>query len=224
MKFVDTVGASIVYINMIKFLNLLNSLKEYKAILEAILDKWIAREVDLELMYLSHEETGVDVTFKSNCELVKGMSRLAEERVNLERKANLYRKEYADQKFELFPRGFIGTNKLKDNEVWLGELGHKLSQRINEIINSDDRSLFIQIIEEIEKIKSHFGFLEKEVKKLKNTWKRLNKLKKKIVSFSWPSDDTFIEWEDKYVMKGAEAQKESTDTPIVGDLEAIGSG
>lgn len=42
--------------------------------------------------------------------------------------------------------------------------GHKLSQRINKIINIDDTSLFIQTIEDIDKIKSHFGFLEKEVK------------------------------------------------------------
>lgn len=67
--------------------------------------------------------------------------------------------------------------------------------------------LFIQTIEEIEKIKSHFGFLEAEVKQLRNTCKRLNKLKKKVVSFSWPSDDTFKEWKDKYVMQEAEAQE-----------------
>lgn len=66
-----------------------------------------------------------------------------------------------------------------------------MSQRINNIINADDTSLFIQTIEKIEKMKSHYGFWEKEVKQLKKTWKDLDKLKKKIVSFSWPSDDTF---------------------------------
>lgn len=107
----------------------------------------------MELMCSSHEEPDVDATIKSTCELVKGVSMLVEGRVSLERKENLYRKEYVDQKFELFPGGFIGTNKLKDEDVWLGELGHKLSPWINHIINSDDTYLIIRTIEEIEKMK-----------------------------------------------------------------------
>lgn len=124
MKFANTVGASIVYIYMNIIVNLLNSLKEDKAILQPILDKWMAKEVDLELIYLSQEEANVDATIKDTYELVKGMSKLVERRVHIERKANLYRKEYADQKLERFLGRFVNNGKLKDKEVWFGELGH----------------------------------------------------------------------------------------------------
>lgn len=101
---------------MKRILNILTSLKEDKVVLEPILDKQIAREADLELIYLCQEEASVDSTIKPTHELVKGISRLVEERVNIERKANLYRKEYANQKFELFPGGFVNNDKLKDKE------------------------------------------------------------------------------------------------------------
>lgn len=47
LKFADTIGASIVYINMKRVLSMLTILNEDKAILEPILNKWMAREVDL---------------------------------------------------------------------------------------------------------------------------------------------------------------------------------
>lgn len=68
---------------------MLIDLKEDKDTLQPILNKWMAREVDLELVCSSHEEAYVDATIKSTCELVKGMSRLAEGRASLERKTNL---------------------------------------------------------------------------------------------------------------------------------------
>lgn len=211
LKFADTIGASIVYINMKRILNMLIDLKEDKATLEPILNKWMPREVDLELMCSSYEEAEADTNIKSTCELVKSMTRLAEGRVDVERKANLYRKEYANHKFELFPEGFVSSNQLKDEKVWLDELGYNLSQWINEVINTDDTSLFIRTIEEIEKMKSHYGFLETEVKQLRNTWKRLNKLKKKIVNFSWLGDDVFQEWKNKYAVQEEEVQEQLED-------------
>lgn len=97
------------------------------------------------------------------------MTRLAKGRVDVERKANLYRKEYTEHKFELFLGGFVSPNQLKDKQVWLDELGANLSERVNGIINTNDTSLFVKTIEEIEKTKSHYGFLELEVKKIRNS-------------------------------------------------------
>lgn len=88
----------------------------------------MVKKVDMELMCSFHEEEDANATIKSTHELVKGMSRLVEGRAGLERKANLYRKEYTNQKFELCLGGFVSTSKLKDEEVWLGELGRILSQ------------------------------------------------------------------------------------------------
>uniref|UniRef100_UPI00215B3EC6 hypothetical protein n=1 Tax=Escherichia coli TaxID=562 RepID=UPI00215B3EC6 len=78
-----------------------------------------------------------------------------------------------------------------EEKTWLEELDHKLSLRVNEIINTDDTSLFVQTIEEIEKVKSHYGFIETEIGQLRVTWKRLEEMKQKVVSFAWPSDDVF---------------------------------
>ncbi|XP_057835715.1 isoeugenol synthase 1-like [Cryptomeria japonica] len=50
---------------------MLTDLKEDKATLEPILNKWMAREADLELMCSSYEEGEVDANIKSTCELVK---------------------------------------------------------------------------------------------------------------------------------------------------------
>lgn len=99
----------------------------------------------------------------------------------------------------MFKGVFVGLTQLKEEKVWLEELDHKLSQRVNEIINTNDTSLFVKTIEEIEKVKSHNGFIETEIGQLRVTWKRLEGMKKNIVSFSWPSDDMFQEWKDKYV-------------------------
>ncbi|XP_059070867.1 uncharacterized protein LOC131860527 [Cryptomeria japonica] len=63
---------AIVYINMKRILTLLDSLKEDKATLEPILDKWTAREVSLESIYSLSQEVGVDDSIKSTYELVKG--------------------------------------------------------------------------------------------------------------------------------------------------------
>lgn len=83
-----------------------------------------------------------------------------------------------------------------------------MSLRVNEIINTNDTTLFVKTIEEIEKIKSHYGFLESEVKKVRNSWKRLAKLKGKIVSFSWFADDVFQEWTRKYAVQEVEVQED----------------
>lgn len=53
MIFADTVGASIVHMNMKRILDILMELNEDKAILEPILNKWMPREVDLNLMCAS---------------------------------------------------------------------------------------------------------------------------------------------------------------------------
>lgn len=160
-----------------------------------------------------------DVTIKSTCELAKGLTKLADGRANLERKANLYRKEYTEHKFELFPRGFVSQNQLKDKQVWLDELGANLSFRVNEIVNKDDTSLFVKIIEEIEKIKSHYDFLESEVRKIRNSWKRLLKLEKKIVGYSWPTDDVFQEWTKRYEVQEEDAPEQLEDA--LGQLEDV---
>lgn len=221
MKFADTIGPKIVHIHMGRVMSLLDSFKEEKATLEPILDKWTAREVDLKTIYsLSQGEEGVDVIIRPTCDLENELSGFAVEGVNIERRENLYRKEYASEKNELFLGGFLSANKIKDKEVWIEELGHKLCQRINNIINMDDTSLFIQTIEEIEKIKSHFGFLEKEVKQLTKSWKSWNKLKKKIIKFSWLDDDTFKIWETKYILKETEAEEGPTDAPTCGSSQA----
>lgn len=47
LKFADIVGASIVYIYMKRVVSMLTDLKEGKATLETILNKWMEREVDL---------------------------------------------------------------------------------------------------------------------------------------------------------------------------------
>lgn len=94
MSFADTVGAPIVHTNLRRILDILSELNEDKVTLEPILNKWIRREVDLELMCASHDEAGSDTIIKSTCELAKSMTRLAEGRASVEIKANLYRKEY----------------------------------------------------------------------------------------------------------------------------------
>lgn len=205
MSFADTIDAPTVHINMKRIFDTLCDLNENKAILEPILNKWIPREVDLEFMCVSYDEVGSDATIKSTCELTKGLTKLAEGKANVERKANLYRKEYTKHIFELFPGGFVNQNQIKDKQVWLDELGANLSLRVNEIINKDDTSLFVKTIEEIEKIKSHYGFLESEVRKIRNSWKRLLKLKKKIIGYSWPIDDVFQEWSKKYTVQEEDA-------------------
>lgn len=135
LKFPDTIGSTIVHIHMRRVMSLLDSFKEEKATLEPILDKWTAKEVDLKTIYsLSQGEEGADVIIRPTCELANELSRFAIEGVNIERRENLYRKEYASEKFELFPGGFLSANKIKDKEVWIEELGHKLCQRINNII------------------------------------------------------------------------------------------
>lgn len=61
LKFVDTVQVAIVYLKMKRITNLLDYLKEEKATLELVLDKWIVREADLESIYSqSQEEVDVD--------------------------------------------------------------------------------------------------------------------------------------------------------------------
>lgn len=86
-----------------------------------------------------------------------------------------------------------------------------MSERVNEVINTDDTSLFIKTVEEIEKEKSHYGFLQTKVGKLRITWKRLNKMKKRIVSFSWPSDGVFEEWKNKYAIQEEEVPQHLED-------------
>lgn len=65
-------------------------------------------------MCSSHVEAEGDANIKSTCELIKGMTGLAEERAGVKRKAHIYRKEYSNHKYELFPEGFVGPNQLKD--------------------------------------------------------------------------------------------------------------
>lgn len=56
-------------------------------------------------------------------------------------------------------------------------------------------------------MKSHYGFLETKIKQLRTTWKRAKNLRKKIINFPWPDDDTFKEWKDKYMVQEVEAQE-----------------
>lgn len=52
---------------------MLNVVKEDKDVLEAIVNKWMAKESDLELMCLSQEGIDVDAIVKSSYELVESM-------------------------------------------------------------------------------------------------------------------------------------------------------
>lgn len=40
-------------------------------------------------------------------------------------------------------------------------------------------------------MKSHYGFIEIEIGHVRVTWKRLEDMKQKIASFTWPSDDVY---------------------------------
>lgn len=135
------------------------------------------------------------------------MNILSVEGTGIKRKAQLYRKEYSDHKFEIFPRSFIGPIQLKEEKTWLKEVDHNLSLRINQIISTDDTSLFVQTIEEIEKVKSHYGFIEIEIGHIRVTWKWLEDMKQKVASFTWPSDDVYQEWIDNYTGQKEDAQE-----------------
>lgn len=69
----------------------------------------------------------------------------------------------------MLPRVFASPDQLKDKQVWLKELEAKLLARIKGIVDLDDASFFVMTIQEIEKIKSHYGFLNSEVNKIRNS-------------------------------------------------------
>lgn len=84
----------------------------------------------------------------------------------------------------MLPRVFVSPDQLKDKQLWLKELEAKLSARIKVIVDLDDASFFVVTIQEIEKIKSHYGFLNSKVNKMRNSWKRLTKAKAKVINFA----------------------------------------
>lgn len=136
--------------------------------------------------------------------MTKDLAKIVEGVHNAYRKINLYKKEYTDQGSELLPGGFVSPIQLKDKQIWLKELEAKLSLRRKGIISSEDASIFIKTIKEIEKIKSHYGFLNSEVKKMRNSWKRLAKTKEKVINFSWPTNEVYQEWTSKYAVLDVE--------------------
>lgn len=160
MKFVDSVRPSVIHISMKRILNILTKLREDETTLEPILNKWMPIGKELELMCSSHVDEEANDNRRSTNEFIKEMNILLEERAGVKRKAQLYRNEYYDHKYEMFPRGFVGPTQLKEEKTWLEDMDHKLSKRVNEIINTDDTSLFVKTIEEIEKVKSHYSFIE----------------------------------------------------------------
>lgn len=171
LKFADSVKTSNVYINMKRILEILIKLREEEATLEPILNKWVPRGKELELMCSSHVDAEENDNLRSTCEFIKEMNILSVEGVGIKRKSQIYRKEYANHKFEMFSGGFIGHVQLNEEKTWLKEVDHNLSLRINQIISTEDTSLFVQIIEEIEKVKSHYGFIEIEIGHVRATWK-----------------------------------------------------
>lgn len=108
LKFADSVKTSNVYINMKRILEVLIKLREEEATLEPILNKWVPRGKELELMCSSHADAEENDNLRSTCEFIKEMNILSVEGAGIKRKAQLYRKEYSNHKFEMFPGGFIG--------------------------------------------------------------------------------------------------------------------
>lgn len=197
-SFADTVNASLLYNNVGKILDIWNELRGDKAILTPIFDKWRPREQDLEFMCVSCDEAKANPIFRSTSAITKDLVQLAAGVDNVDRKVNLCKKEYADQVFELLLGVFASPDQLKDKQMWLKEIEAKLSARIKGIVDLDDASFFVVTIQEIEKIKAHYSFLNSEVNKMRNSWKRLTKAKTKVINFSWPTDDVYNEWTTKY--------------------------
>lgn len=146
-----------------------NELRRDKAILTPIFDRWRPREQDLEFMCVSCDEARVNPIIKSTSDVAKVLMQLAAEVDNVDKNVNLCKKEYTDQVFELLPGIFPNPDQLKDKQIWLKEIEAKLSARVKGIIDLDDTSFFVVTIYEIEKIKSHYGFLNSEVNKLRNS-------------------------------------------------------
>lgn len=86
LKFFDSGRASIVYIYMKRILDILIDLKEDEATLESILNKWMPRGEELEIMCSSHTEVEANSNIRSTCELIKEMTGLLEEGVGVKRK------------------------------------------------------------------------------------------------------------------------------------------
>lgn len=197
-SFAETINASLLYNNVGKIMEIWNELRRDKAILTPIFDRWRPREQDLEFMCVSCDEARANPIIKSTSDVAKVLLQLATEVDNVDRRVKLLKKEYTDQVCELLPGIFANPDQLKDKQVWLKEIEVKLSERVKGIIDFDDTSFFVITIQEIEKIKSHYSFLNSEVNKLRNSWKRLTKNKDDVINFSWPIEETYNEWEVKY--------------------------
>lgn len=100
-------------------------------------------------------------------------------------------------------------------------MDHNLSLRINQIISTDDTSLFVQTIEKIEKVKSHYGFIETEIGHVRVTWKQLEDMKQKIASFTWSSDDVYQEWKDKYMGQKEDAREQLQEVAAEQQAEEV---
>lgn len=102
LKFADSVRATTVYINMKRIEDVLFKFREDEATLEPILNKWMPRGKELELMCSSHVDAEENDNTRSTSEFIKEMNILSEEREGVKGKAQLYRKEYSDHKFDCF--------------------------------------------------------------------------------------------------------------------------
>lgn len=87
LKFADSVRASIIHISMKRILNILIELREDETTLEPILNKWMPRGKELEIMCSSHADVEANDSLRSTYEFIKEMNILSEERAGVKRKA-----------------------------------------------------------------------------------------------------------------------------------------
>lgn len=71
LKFADLVRASIVHISMKRILNILTKLTEDESTSEPILNMWMPRGKELELMCLFHADAKANDSLRSTCEFIK---------------------------------------------------------------------------------------------------------------------------------------------------------